>query len=78
MVLGSVALLVFHHNLVDKMAIMPLTCRYTEGVYGSVPETIYYLVIEAPGVVNCNNFASRRLLGRQVFVEMRFKVRLKI
>ncbi|GAB4524683.1 MAG: cation diffusion facilitator family transporter [Pleurocapsa sp.] len=61
-----VALLVFYSGwevikenlpwLVDEMAI--------------APETIYNLVMEVPGVVNCHDIASRGILGRQVFIEM--------
>jgi cation diffusion facilitator family transporter len=61
-----VALLVFYSGwevikenlpwLVDEMAI--------------APETIYDLVMEVPGVVNCHDIASRGILGRQVFIEM--------
>ncbi|MBE9118426.1 cation transporter [Lusitaniella coriacea LEGE 07157] len=42
--------------LVDKIAI--------------APETIYNIVMDVPGVLNCHNIASRGVLGRQVFVEM--------
>lgn len=61
-----VALLVFYSGwevisdnlpwLVDEMAI--------------APETIYQLVMQVPGVVNCHDIASRGMLGRQVFIEM--------
>jgi cation diffusion facilitator family transporter len=34
------------------------------------PETIYDIVMEVPGVINCHDIASRGLLGRQVFIEM--------
>jgi cation diffusion facilitator family transporter len=61
-----VALLVFRSGwkvlqdnlpwLVDRIAI--------------APETIYRLVMEVPGVINCHDIASRGVIGRQVFVEM--------
>ena len=35
------------------------------------PETIYQIVMEVPGVVNCHNITSRGLLGKQIFIEMK-------
>lgn len=61
-----VALLVFYSGwmvlkanvpwLVDEMAI--------------APETIYQIVMEVPGTIDCHDIASRGLLGRQIFIEM--------
>lgn len=34
------------------------------------PESIYAIVKDVPGVLNCHDIASRGLLGRQVFIEM--------
>lgn len=61
-----VALLVFYSGwtvlkanvpwLVDEMAI--------------APETIYRIVMEVPGTLDCHDIASRGLLGRQIFIEM--------
>jgi cation diffusion facilitator family transporter len=42
--------------LVDEMAI--------------APETIYSMVMEIPGVINCHDIASRGILGKQIFIEM--------
>jgi cation diffusion facilitator family transporter len=61
-----VALLVFYSGwtvlkanvpwLVDEMAI--------------APETIYQIVMEVPGTLDCHDITSRGLLGRQIFIEM--------
>lgn len=42
--------------LVDEMAI--------------APETIYQIVMDVPGVLNCHDIASRGVVGRQIFIEM--------
>lgn len=34
------------------------------------PETIYNLVMQVAGVVNCHDITSRGIVGRQVFIEM--------
>lgn len=49
--------------LVDHMAI--------------APESIYHLVMEVPGVINCHDIASRGVIGRQVFIEMHLIVDVK-
>ncbi|TVQ47542.1 MAG: cation transporter [Gloeocapsa sp. DLM2.Bin57] len=39
------------------------------------PESIYELVMQVPGVVNCHEIASRGVVGRQVFIEMHLIVK---
>lgn len=41
------------------------------------PESIYELVMEVPGVINCHDIASRGVVGRQVFMEMHLIVKAK-